>query len=201
MTCRGRPFLCTLPNRVASAGTRPCVLLRVAPICWRIAGRAQQRRQPLLRRHIFPRIVFLLLWVSFASAKDIAVISNKATAPTGLSLQELIKVCKAETSRWPDGKLVTFVMREPGADTKIALEKIYGMSAEAVNNLITNVNHAHVNRPAIVVVNSDDAVIKKVESTPGAIGLVDVYSITSGVSVIKVGGKLPLESGYLLHGN
>jgi hypothetical protein len=40
-----------------------------------------------------------------------------------------------------------------------------------------------------------------VESTPGAIGLVDIYSITGAVQVIKIGGKLPLESGYLLHGN
>ena len=52
-----------------------------------------------------------------------------------------------------------------------------------------------------MIVNSDDALVKKVESTPGAVGLVDVYSITSGVVVIKISGKLPLEPGYLLHGN
>jgi hypothetical protein len=40
-----------------------------------------------------------------------------------------------------------------------------------------------------------------VESMPGAVGLVDVYSITGSVSVVKIGGKLPLESGYQLHGN
>ena len=58
-----------------------------------------------------------------------------------------------------------------------------------------------VDRPAIVVVNSDDAVVKKVQSTPGAVGLVDVYSITSGVTVLRVAGKLPLEPGYALHGH
>jgi hypothetical protein len=31
--------------------------------------------------------------------------------------------------------------------------------------------------------------------------LVDVYSITGGVNVLKIGGKLPLEPGYSLHGN
>ena len=35
----------------------------------------------------------------------------------------------------------------------------------------------------------------------GAVGLVDVYSITGAVKVVKIGGKLPLESGYPLHGN
>jgi hypothetical protein len=33
------------------------------------------------------------------------------------------------------------------------------------------------------------------------VGLVDVYSINGGVTVLKVGGKLPLEPGYALHGN
>jgi len=40
-----------------------------------------------------------------------------------------------------------------------------------------------------------------VESIPGAIGLVDVYSITSRVNVVKVDGRLPLEQGYLLKGD
>jgi hypothetical protein len=40
-----------------------------------------------------------------------------------------------------------------------------------------------------------------VESLPGAVGLIDIYSITSGVNVVKVNGKLPLEPGYVLHGN
>jgi len=30
---------------------------------------------------------------------------------------------------------------------------------------------------------------------------VDVYAINSSVEVIKIGGKLPLEPGYPLHGN
>jgi hypothetical protein len=44
-------------------------------------------------------------------------------------------------------------------------------------------------------------VVKKVESLSGAVGVVDVYSISGGVTVVKVGGKLPLEPGYPLHGN
>jgi hypothetical protein len=58
-----------------------------------------------------------------------------------------------------------------------------------------------MSHPAIIVVDTDEAVLTKVETTPGAAGLVDVYSITSGVQVLKVGGKLPLEPGYPLHGN
>jgi len=40
-----------------------------------------------------------------------------------------------------------------------------------------------------------------VASIPGAIGLVDVYSINSSVKVLRVDGKLPFDVGYALKGN
>ena len=43
--------------------------------------------------------------------------------------------------------------------------------------------------------------MNKVAFVPGAVGVVDVYSINSSVVVVKIAGKLPLEPGYLLHGN
>ena len=52
-----------------------------------------------------------------------------------------------------------------------------------------------------MVVDSDEDLVNKVASIPGAVGVVDVYAINSSVSVVKIGGKLPLEPGYLLHGN
>src|SRR3954462_2164662 len=105
-------------------------------------------------------------------------------------------------SRWPDGKPVTIVMRQPGsAEMKIVEEKIYALSAQDVREVIASANHSRSDRPAIILGNSDEEVIQKVGSMPGAIGLVDLYSITGAVQVVKIGGKLPLESGYLLHGN
>jgi len=43
--------------------------------------------------------------------------------------------------------------------------------------------------------------VNKVASIPGALGVVDVYAINSAVAVVKLAGKLPLEPGYVLHGN
>jgi hypothetical protein len=48
-------------------------------------------------------------------------------------------------------------------------------------------------------VDSDADVLRIVESTPGALGLVEEHSIDDQVNVLKVDGKLPLESGYLPH--
>ena len=70
-----------------------------------------------------------------------------------------------------------------------------------VNGLIVTSNHGHPSHPAFVIVTSDEDLVNKVASIPGAVGFVDVYSINSSVAVVKVAGKLPLEPGYLLHGN
>jgi hypothetical protein len=46
---------------------------------------------------------------------------------------------------------------------------------------------------------TDAGVIDLVESTPGAVGLVEVNSINGSINVVKVDGKLPTEAGYLPH--
>ncbi|MGO9126916.1 MAG: substrate-binding domain-containing protein [Terriglobales bacterium] len=153
-------------------------------------------------RSPFALILMFLSWAAMAAAKDIALVSNKTNHVEAVSMAELVKICKGQTERWSDGKAVSLVMRDPASPAmRLVLEKVYGISKEEVPGLITTANHARLNHPAIVVVDSDEAVVKKVESSPGAVGLVDVYAITGGVDVVRVGGKLPLEPGYALHGN
>lgn len=148
------------------------------------------------------RTLLLMGLVTAAGAKDLAVVVNKANSVKTLSMAELVKVSKGETGKWPDGRPVTFVTRDPASpEMKIELQKIYGITPQEVAALINTANHGRTDHPAIVVLNSDEAVVKRVESTPGAVGVVDVYSITGGISVLKIGGKLPLEPGYALHGN
>lgn len=139
---------------------------------------------------------------TLAQAKDVALIASKGSAVTSLAMPDLVKLCKAQTPHWPDGKAVTLVMRDPSsADMRMVLEKVYGMSSQAVNELIATANHGKGSHPMIVVVTSDDDLVHKVAATPGAVGLVDVYAINSSVDVMKIGGKLPFEPGYPLHGN
>ena len=146
--------------------------------------------------------VFVLIATSLALARDLALVSNKSNAVAAISLPELVKICKAQMDRWPDGKPITFIMRSPSVpEMKVVLEKLYGMSDSEVNSLIAASNHGRTNHPAIMVANSDEELVNQVASQPGAIGVVDVYSINSSVVVVKIAGKLPLEPGYLLHGN
>jgi hypothetical protein len=156
----------------------------------------------VFHRRTLSVVVFLIASVTLAAARDLAIVSNKVNSVSTITLPDLVKVCKGQTARWPDGKSVTFIMRNPSApEMKILLEKVYELPGAQVKDLIAAANQGRAGHPAIMIVDSDEDLVEKVASIPGAVGVVDVYAINSSVAVVKLAGKLPLEPGYLLHGN
>ena len=142
---------------------------------------------------------FLLLFASAAAARDVAVIVNRSNATKNVTLAELTKLAKGTTKKWADAKDVVLVIRDPASpDMKTVLQKVFGMTPDEVKTLVTTLNGAR--RDSVLIVPSDDVAVKTVQTTPGAVGFVDVYSINSGISVLKLDGKSPLEPGYALHG-
>ena len=138
----------------------------------------------------------VLLISSLCLARDVAVITNAGNVSAGVSSADLQKLLKIDTPKWPDGKKVTIFLTDPdSAEGKLVLQRVYRMTPGEIKTFIDG------HKGSIVVLASDDMVLKAVAENPGALGIVNVYSITSSVKVLKVDGKLPLEQGYLLHGN
>ena len=138
----------------------------------------------------------LLSAVLPCAARDLAVIVNKASQVKSLTSTDLGKLANASLATWPSGGKVTLILRDPSVPAmKIAMEKFFSTTVEKIRAVLA------ANPGYFVVVNSDADVIRMVESLSGAVGLIDIYSITSGVNVVKVNGRLPLEAGYALHGN
>jgi hypothetical protein len=130
------------------------------------------------------------------AARQLAVIVDKTNNVGSMTASDLAKVFKCDKVKWPDGKTVVLVLRDPSApEMRTAIEKLYRMTPEELKALLA----AH--HQTVLIVNSEEELLKSVESIPGAVGLVDVYSINSRVNVLKVDGKLPLEQGYFLKGN
>jgi len=131
-----------------------------------------------------------------AQAKQLAVVTDTANNTHNLTAAELTKIFNQHTRTWPDGKTIVLVVRDPGTeDMRLVLRKLFGMTPDQAREFIL----AH--KGAIMVADSDDAVLRFVSTNPGAIGIVDLYSLTKGVTVLKIDGKLPVEQGYLLRGN
>lgn len=140
-------------------------------------------------------IVFACLALP-AMAKQLAVVVDKSNTVAGMTANDLTKVFKFDNRKWPDGRSVVIVVLDPSSpDMRVVADKLYHMPADDVKALL------NTHRSGVVVVNSEEQLLKSVETIPGAVGIVDVYSITSHVNVLKVDGKLPLEQGYFLKGN
>jgi ABC-type phosphate transport system substrate-binding protein len=171
-------------------------------VCFHYFRYADTNNNPAYNRDMVRgcRQLVLLLCVAgavcLAQAKQLAVITDPANAVSDLSTADLVKIFNAHTQTWPDGKPVKLVMHDPSsAEMRLVVRKLMAMTPEQAEAFLQS--HPHI----MVIADSDDAVLKLVSGTRGAIGIVDLFSITKDVKVLKIDGKLPVEPGYVLRGN
>jgi len=137
--------------------------------------------------------VFVLTFLTPCFAHHMAVVVNKDNSVENVTAAHLSKIFRSEVKKWPDGKTVVLVLHKESAGEAETLERFNKMSADEWKALIS------IHKDSIVMVDSDADVLKIVQSMPGAIGFVDVRSVDGTINVVKVDGKLPMESGYLPH--
>jgi phosphate transport system substrate-binding protein len=147
----------------------------------------------MLVRNVRAVAFFLLASVLPSFAHHLAVVVNKDNPAEEVSSANLSRIFKGELRKWSDGKMVVIILHKDSAVETLTLEHLNKVSAAEWKNYLA----AHPD--AFQAVQDDEAALATVESTPGAVGLVDVRSINDRVKVLKVDGKLPLEAGYLPH--
>jgi ABC-type phosphate transport system substrate-binding protein len=141
-------------------------------------------------------LLCLLSAPSLLHAKQLALVADKSNVATNLKASDLVAMFNAHQRTWPDGKPIVLVMRDPGSeDAQLIFRRLLNLTSDQARALIEQ-------HPAVIVIaDTDDAILHIVSNTRGAIGFIDLYSLTKDVNVVKVDGKLPLEPGYLLKGN
>jgi ABC-type phosphate transport system substrate-binding protein len=143
------------------------------------------------------RTCFLFAFMMFSLlpcfAHHIAVVVNKDNGLGEVSSAHLAKILRLEVKKWHDGKDVILVLHKNSGGEMTTLERLNKMSSNELKSFLA----AH--QGSITTVDSDEDVLKVVETMPGAVGLVDVRSINDQVNVVRVDGKLPMEDGYLPH--
>jgi hypothetical protein len=147
-------------------------------------------------------VVCLLLCAAvpvLAAMKNWAIVAAAGSKLQDISLTDLSKLCKGTQKTWPDGRNFTLVLHNPDSpEMKSVLEKIFGVSETDLKPAVAKLTES---KSSLKVVESDEDVIRAVGATPGAVGVLDVYSINSAVKVLRIDGKLPFDAGYSLKGN
>jgi ABC-type phosphate transport system substrate-binding protein len=133
-------------------------------------------------------------------ATDFAVIVHPSNPVHAMTLVELGKMFKGKSGTWPTGRNVTLILRDPGQPAmKFVIEKVMGVGPDEGKTMLTEAGRKST--APVVFVPTDQDVVKAVEASPGAMGIVDVYNITGGVKVIKIDEKQPFDPGYALKGH
>jgi hypothetical protein len=134
-----------------------------------------------------------------SAIKNLAVVISAGSKLSDVPLADLIKLCKGIQKAWPDGKSFTLVIKNPESpEMRVAVQKLFGDPSGDPKAAIAKLNESHV---MVKIAGSDEELLRVVESTPGAVGILDVFSINSSVKVLRVDGKLPFDVGYALKGN
>jgi ABC-type phosphate transport system substrate-binding protein len=143
------------------------------------------------------RLAALVLFAAISAAPcfahHMAVVVSKENGVTALSSMQLGKIFRAETKKWPDGKGIQLVLDRASTGEAVTLQRLNKMSAQQWQNWMAE------HKSSVKLVDSDDEVLNYVESTPDAVGLVEVHSLNDHVNIIRVDGKVPMEDGYLPH--
>jgi hypothetical protein len=156
-------------------------------------------RRKLLRGAIALAALAVFSAGAVPAVKNMAVVTSANSKLADVPLSELMKMCKGTNKAWPDGKNFVLVLKTPDApEMHGVLAKLFGGGAAEAKLAIAKLNEAH---QTVKIVDSDEDLLRVVDSTPGAIGIVDVYAINSSVKVLRIDGKLPFDMGYALKGN
>lgn len=138
-------------------------------------------------------LAFLVACLTPCFAHHTAVVVNKDNAVGDVTSAHLAKIVRGEVKKWPDGKNIVLVLHRDSAGEAETLERLNKMSDGEWKTFLA------VHKDSFLFVDTDADVLKAVQADPGAVGLIEVHSIDNSINVVKVDGKLPMESGYLPH--
>jgi hypothetical protein len=134
-----------------------------------------------------------------AAIKNMAVVISAGSKLSDVPLADLVKLCKGTQKNWTDGKNFLLVVKNPEApEMHVVAQKLFVDAGGDIRGAIAKMNES---RLTIKIAGSDEELLRIVEATPGAVGIIDVYSINSSVKVLRVDGKLPFDAGYTFKGN
>jgi hypothetical protein len=147
--------------------------------------------------------VFVLLFgggaPTMAMAGDIAVVVRPDTPASDLTLREIRDLLFGERQFWSSSLRVTLLIRAPVArEREVVLRVIYHMTEAQFRQFwISKVFRAEtVGGPKIVY--SDQMALELVAALPGSVSFVDAADVPKGLKVLRIGGKLPGDAGYVL---
>jgi ABC-type phosphate transport system substrate-binding protein len=131
--------------------------------------------------------------------EPLAIVVNRSNTVDDLSTADLRKIFLGERTRWPNGRRITLVMRQPGEPERAAvLNAVYQMTETEFNNHFL---HSIFSGEVFIspkTLATAEGVRKFIFNVPGAIGYLRSSDVDSTVKVIRIDERLPDDKAYKL---
>jgi ABC-type phosphate transport system substrate-binding protein len=139
-----------------------------------------------------------LAGLSSAAAQTgrVAVVVNEKNPVNNLSAPEIRKLFAGEKHDWPGGLPVKIFVRAPGANERVVMLKLLGMSESEYKGYWAGQIYRGEAQAEPVGLFSNGMQREAVVLYPGAVALVNVQDVKLGMKVVKVNGHMPAEAGY-----
>ena len=145
-------------------------------------------------------VIFLagLAGPSSAAAQTgrVAVVVNEKNPVNNLSAPQLRKLFAGEKRDWAGGLPVKIFVRAPGANERVVMLKLLGMSESEYKRYWAGQVYRGEAQAEPVGLFSNGMQREAVVLYPGAVALVNVQDVKLGMKVVKVNGHMPAETGY-----
>jgi hypothetical protein len=133
---------------------------------------------------------------SSAQTGTVAVVVNEKNPVNNLSAPELRKLFAGEKHAWAGGLPVKIFVRAPGANERVVMLKLLGMSESEYKRYWAGQVYRGEAQAEPVGLFSNGMQREAIVLYPGAVALVNVQDIKLGMKVVKVNGHMPAEAGY-----
>jgi ABC-type phosphate transport system substrate-binding protein len=128
---------------------------------------------------------------------SLAIIVNNENPLSELPVGELRRMILGEVTRWPDGRRVTIVMREPGDPERDAvLRLICRMSDQDFTRYLLQATFRGELQGGPKVLDTPNGVRRFVFNVPGAIGYVRSDEVDASVKVLRIAGAVPVNAAF-----
>jgi ABC-type phosphate transport system substrate-binding protein len=131
-----------------------------------------------------------------AQTGTVAVVVNEKNPVNNLSAPEIRKLFAGEKHAWPGGLPVKIFVRAPGANERVVMLKLLGMSESEYKRYWAGQVYRGEAQAEPVGLFSNGMQRGAVVLYPGALALVNVQDVKLGMKVVKVNGHMPAETGY-----
>lgn len=128
-------------------------------------------------------LLFLILVLQSGLKAQVAVIVNKSVPQDTIKKTELLDFFTGDIKKWPDGKPV--IVKELKAKGKVreAFYDYIGKNPSRMKSIWLKKMLSGEGDPPESITD-DTAMVKKIETTPGAIGFVAKDKVSDGVKVL-----------------